>query len=473
MFLGRRLARLAPRGLLRSASSDSAASSSASPSSKGSHALTELARQFRERGPGFFGYGPAPAVSPRYHHVRFSEFERDEDWKSEFAQEQSVSTRDVVKAFEKSMPPSVFPTAQAFAEVLQSALDRVRTLLELRELPVPASLIEARRIAGGSLPTEQQHAVATLAEARALCGAALLELNPSLQGSAPRGIGADAAWSEAALADLRRPADLPADSQKRAGVKSVAEWRLALVDAYSALWQLSHAGVDSELARRAANAPVVGDATAEAIERSESPLSALGLDWSEQDSTRTDALARKRADEFAQEAASALTQWQSRRAPGRLSDTAPNELREAAEALEANTSLTAFQRAQLLQLYSDTIEDAQSNPQIGAKELGAMRKMWSAPSDRGRNTPWDEAFPVNTIDPRTGRPVPDSLFLDDKRPRETFHRFDDAAEAAAVVGPTTTSIADAQALSAPAHSQRRQSKEAAVDYHAYLASIRS
>jgi len=471
-------------------------------------------------------YVPEREPKPRYHHIRFNDYERYETWHKPLAEQTAVS---VTKLFESGLENggvlSAYDDVAEFADDALVHVELVRRLRELRSLPLPAELLsaeEALRAAarqwqsaedaagpGGAGGDGVVPALEEASRAQAFGAAALLDMCPSLRGDAVAGLGPDLQWSAASLADLQTPGPLDLDAAdadetlRRHGVSvsSVAEWRMALSGALAGMEKactcalVQRARPATASGARAYDEHVSGaNGPQSAAERSEHALrsgdvfsvgatdgqvagpsglgsmpAALAAMELEFDPTmRGDALSRKHEADVAGEIARAAQPWQSRKVAGKLSDDAPGHLRRAAEGLEKSPTLTAGQRARLLQEAANRMDEAKelSEREIGPKDLARMKDDWAAPDKTTRVKPWQLRFPVNTADPATGKPAPEGVFRGGKRPAEREAFLPDGAEHDAVHGPANPGAAEIEALHA-----NEANAAALSSYHAFLARV--
>jgi hypothetical protein len=471
---------------------------------------------------------PEVDVMPRYHHIRFNDFERYEHWHKPITEQTAMSMAEALEEVQEELGVGfAYDDMSEFAgDVLEHAR-AVRRLRSIRSLPIPTTLSEAiaflERAANAweaaegkssnPLSLDEKDTAEALSNAQAAQAAirdALLDMCPSLSGNVVSGLGVDPQWSSASMADLQRPAALPEDAARdpelaELGIRvsSVAEWRLALMHAYSGLEEgaratlvrrvrpfkgtrarnfeehvLGASGTDSRVARSQAALEVgvpVGNVNARhgvagpgAVHEDEAaPLEEI--ESSLEPSARGDAWDRKQRTDAAMDFAAAMMPWQSRKVPGRLSDGAPSHLRVLAEGLEKSSSHTAGERARLLQEASNRLDEAHEmdSRSIGPQDFARMEKQWAAPAQTSLDMPWMQQFPVNTRLPESGAPVPSSMFAGEKRPAELEPRLRDGAEQDAVFGAVNPGSAEVDRLGAGLRGAAKMG-----GYQAFLASVR-
>lgn len=472
-------------------------------------------------------YVPEKEVTPRYHHIRYNDYERYEVWHKSVAVATSLSLLDIVEsAIEHSGVGFVYDDMSEYAADLGTQLAVVERLRELRGLPIPEELRQARALlgdaetswmasqdaasqeGGGAYSKEMlDQSIDAAVEAQKLAGDALLAMCPALRGDAVAGKGPDLQWSQAALADLQRPDDLPADVagdeellSNGVRVRGVAEWRLELARAYEGMERgaaarlLRRTRPTGDTARRAFDEHVSGASGRRSRVDAALRLTNLGTTAAEGQedgrvagpggagatlslgdrarafdrAARGDAWSRKQRDDIVAEVGSAMQPWQPRKVAGRLSDAAPAHLASTARALEGSSRLTAGERARLLQEAANRMDQAQdiASRELQPGDLSRMEGEWARPAQRLLEKPWEMRFPVNTRSPNSGRKADSDLFQGGRRPEERDVRFPDGAEHDAVHGAANPTIADLSAAGTAV-----PNAAALSSYHSFLSSI--
>ncbi|KAA0166076.1 hypothetical protein FNF27_05411 [Cafeteria roenbergensis] len=468
-------------------------------------------------------YVPEVEVTPRFHHIRFNDYERYEPWNKAKAEASAFSVQELLASvFEDLGVSPAYDNMDEFASDILAHVQVIRRLREIRGLPVPASLSEGEALlqktkeawAEANDGFELAHgeplreSVDLALKAQEVVRGALFDMCPSLQGDAVAGVGPDLQWSRASLADLDRPGPLPEDASEDpilstygVDVSSVANWRLSLSNAYAGLEQGCAAavvlrerprtssaardfdehiaGVAGHRSRAAAGMGAINAGDVASYGEADGLVAgpAAGSTLLAQDGdlyadydqgVRGDAWSRKQQMEIANELSLAAQPWQTRKVAGRLSDGAPSHLRRAAEGLEKSGALTAGQRARILQETANRLDEAQELTQreLAPGDLARMSDEWAKPSRKVIEKPWEMRFPVNTKSPDTGRAASDDMFRDGERPLERDEKLPDGAEYDAVHGAANPSSADVAAQG------RAGSTAAAMTaYHAFVSKI--
>ena len=363
---------------------------------------------------GVFDYAIGEGtLRERYHHVRFVERERNEEWRTDFAATYMASTPRLDRFYREQqalLQEKVGIQVHQFLDCVVERAARVEHLLRHREVAVPAAVRalreEAERLArdpkvrsaltmddpeSGSIDDSRLHEVKVWAAEAAAKVLRVVAPAGQLPSSSPS--------EDAEDMDLAVPAPLPADSP----FPSVAAWRNALLDAYSDIEYLQEAR------------------PGETIELQD--LSTWSVDSSLVDDPSFFGEADDHAD-FRREQRLLEEQLQPfprRKLPPSLEQDAPEDMQHMAIALEKNRSFTPQDRAHALQTYADLKMEADADVKRGSVDLDDER-LWQRVEELehgpkefvdsySRHQPWTAPRDIERADP-SGLSV-EELYRDD------------------------------------------------------------